>query len=98
MGSKNDYNEARAIAETLGRPKFRFVAVKTQQAMARPFGADGTSRRYWAWCRPSTAVGARTGWLWISKRGGPACAVPVGPGCAPEPKQARAGGKGRRLH
>jgi len=30
MGNKNDYNDARAIAEALGRPKIHFVAVKTQ--------------------------------------------------------------------
>lgn len=28
-GNKNDYNDARAIAEALGRPSMRFVAVKT---------------------------------------------------------------------
>jgi transposase len=30
MGNKNDANDARAIAEALGRPKIHFVAVKTQ--------------------------------------------------------------------
>jgi transposase len=30
MGNKNDYNDARAIAEALGRAKIHFVAVKTQ--------------------------------------------------------------------
>lgn len=30
MGNKNDYNDARAIAEALGRPKIHFVAVKVQ--------------------------------------------------------------------
>ena len=36
-------------------------------AMPRPFGVDGTSRRYWAWCRPSTAAVARPG-CWGSAR------------------------------
>lgn len=29
QGNKNDYNDARAIAEAVGRPRMRFVAVKT---------------------------------------------------------------------
>ena len=31
QGNKNDYNDARAIAEAVNRPKVSFVAIKTEE-------------------------------------------------------------------
>jgi transposase len=91
QGNKNDFNDARAIAEAMGRPRIRPVALKTRaqqdlQALYPVPAARGAGGRAHRAVQPAARVagGVRGG---RAQRGG---------GVAPPPAGA-AGGRGERI-